>query len=186
MGVRDRWRLLRRLANAIGRDLVTRNYYSPIPAWEQLPAEVFERRGDLTGINSDTSRQVEFLHGLSPFLDEFQPPDGFDWSNNLYGSVEADVLYALVRHAHPKRIIELGSGFSSLIIASAAERNSADGYLTSYAAYDPYPREFISSGVRGMSHSMNEAPRAWAGAGRRAADPRCVRSSWARCRTTDR
>ena len=148
----DRWRaravaLLVRSAHAVGVDIVARNYYSPIPAWEDLPAAVFERRSSLTGIRFDVEAQLRFLGGLKPFLAEFDLPPGFTWDNRMYDRVEADVLYAIIRSQRPSRIIELGSGFSSLIIAAAARRNIAEGSELTYTAYDPYARDFIRAGA---------------------------------------
>ena len=136
-----------RSAHAVGVDIVARNYYSPIPAWEDLPPAVFERRNSLVGVRFDLQEQLSFLGRLDPFLTEFELPPGFMWDNRMYDRVEADVLYALVRSQRPRRIIELGSGFSSLIIAAAARRNIAEGCDLAYTAYDPYARNFIRAGV---------------------------------------
>jgi Methyltransferase domain len=88
---------------------------------------------------------------LERLLGEFEPPPGFVWDNPMYGPVEADVLYAVVRHHHPRRVIELGSGFSSLIIAAALRRNADDGHHGSYTAYDPYARDFVRRGVDALA-----------------------------------
>jgi predicted O-methyltransferase YrrM len=153
--------MLRQLARAAGQDLVTRNFYSPIPDWEQLPAEVFDRRGSVRWIEFDTDAQLRFLKTLEPFLAEFEPPSGWIWGRETYGPVEADVLHAIVRHQRPRRIIELGSGFSSLIIAAAARRNAGEGSHVSYTAYDPYARDFVRAGVDGLelvSRSAADVP----------------------------
>ncbi len=140
-----------RVARAAGVDMVARNYYSPVPAWEVLPSDVFERRSPLAGVRFNVEAQLEFLRGLEPFLTEFELPPGFAWDNRTYGRVEADVLYAMVRSQRPRRIIELGSGFSSLIIAAAARRNIAEGSGVTYTAYDPYARDFVRRGVEPLT-----------------------------------
>jgi hypothetical protein len=141
---------LRALARRAGHDLVRRDFYSPVPALSEIPAAVFDRRSPLAGIEFDVDAQLAFLQELGPFLAEFEPPRGFVWDNQMYGAVEADVLYAMVRHAKPARVIELGSGFSSLIIAAAVRRNAAEGSPVSYRAYDPYAREFVRGGIEGL------------------------------------
>jgi predicted O-methyltransferase YrrM len=155
MALRDRARTrtaltLKRLARALGQDLVARDFYSPVPAWEEFPDDLFERRSPLRGINFDLDAHLAFLQALEPFLVEFEPPPGFAWDNGMYDSVEADVLYAVVRHHRPKRVIELGSGYSSLIIAAAARRNAAEGNPVRYTAHDPFAREFVRKGVSGL------------------------------------
>jgi predicted O-methyltransferase YrrM len=163
---RERWRasagaLARQVARAAGQDLVTRNYYSPIPDLESVPSDVFERRSRLTAIDFDTDAQLAVLESLEPFLAEFEPPAGWGWGRETYGPVEADVLHAIIRRHRPHRIIELGSGFSSLIIADAARRNAADGSPVSYTAFDPFARNFIRAGVEGLelvARSATEVP----------------------------
>jgi len=138
-----------RVGRRTGVDVVAHNFYSPIPAWDELPEGFFDRRSPLRGITFDVDAQVAYLRSLESSLAEFEPPDGFSWGNGMYDLVEADVLYALVRAHAPKRIIELGSGFSSLIIAAAAGRNSRDGHEPRYTIYDPFARDFIRRGVPG-------------------------------------
>ena len=43
----------------------------------------------------------------------------------------------------PARVIELGSGYSTLLINLACRRNGDDGITTVHQAFDPYPREHI-------------------------------------------
>jgi predicted O-methyltransferase YrrM len=140
----------RRLARATGHDVVAHNFYSPIPAVEELPADVFDRRSPLRGIDLDLEAPLAYLNELEPGLSEFESPPLFGWDNRTYGAVEADVLHAIVRHERPARILELGSGVSSLVIAAAARRNAVEGHPAVFAAYDPYAREFVRQGIDGM------------------------------------
>jgi predicted O-methyltransferase YrrM len=155
MGLFDRARTgaaggVRRAAHALGQDLVNRNFYSPVPQWESLPDDVFDRRSPMRGIEFDLDAHVAFLASLEPFLLEFEPPAGFSWGNEVYDFVEADVLYAMVRQHRPNRVLELGSGFSSLIISAAVRRNAAEGNPVRYTAHDPFARDFVRRGVEGL------------------------------------
>ena len=145
--------LVQRLARASGVDVVRRNFYSPVPDVERLPKATFARRSPMSGIELDLDASVSYLHDLKPLLNEFEPPAGFVWENPMYARVEADVLYAIVRHHHPTRVIELGSGFSSLIIAAAVRRNADEGHPSTYSAYDPFARDFVRRGVDGLTLS---------------------------------
>jgi Methyltransferase domain len=49
------------------------------------------------------------------------------------------VLYAIVRALRPRRIVELGSGHTSLVLAQACVRNSEHGSPVHYSAFDPFP-----------------------------------------------
>jgi hypothetical protein len=63
--------------------------------------------------------------------------DGFYLDNGYFRSVDAELLYSVIRHKKPKRIVEVGSGFSTRLIARAIR----DGQLTStLTSIDPSPR----------------------------------------------
>jgi hypothetical protein len=132
-------------------DVVPRNYYSPIPNLELLPDEIWERRSALGGVELRAEAAIELIEGeLAPFIAELDMPDSgpvppgiFYLRNENYESVDAELLYAMVRARKPKRVIELGSGFTTLLIGTAAARNAADGAPTEHLAYDPFPRAQI-------------------------------------------
>jgi len=104
----------------------------------------------MPGIGWQMDRYEALLRDLLPFLAEFTPPQGFIWGNGMYGPVEAEILHAMVRRYKPKRIVELGSGFTSLIIGAACRKNASEGQLCRYVAFDPFPREFVKLGIDGM------------------------------------
>jgi predicted O-methyltransferase YrrM len=132
-------------------DIVPRNYYSPVPNLELLPDDIFERRAGLGGIDLRVDAAIELIESeLAPFVAELEvpqagpvPPGEFFLENENYESVDAETLYALLRARKPKRVVELGSGFSTLLIGEAVRRNVADGVETEHLAYDPYPRAQI-------------------------------------------
>ena len=87
---------------------------------------------------------------MAPFVREMdfpaegpQPPGRFYLENGRYASVDAELLYAIVRWRKPQRVLELGSGFSTLLIGDAARHNAADGMPTAHLAYDPFPNAEI-------------------------------------------
>jgi predicted O-methyltransferase YrrM len=127
------------------------HFYSPIPDTRSLPAELWERRSALAGIDFDLERQVELAESLARFGEEFKQfpvesdghPQHFYLRNGMYESVDAEVLYGMVRQGRPKRIIEIGSGFSTLLASSALARNAAEGVPGSIVSIEPYPRDFL-------------------------------------------
>lgn len=133
------YRGLRRSLDRVGLQVVAKSFYSPIPDIGRLPAETWERPSDLVGIELDLDLQLEFLESeLAGPLGEFDPSPELR-TNGSYGPIDADVLYAMVRALKPRRIVELGSGYTSLIIAQACVRNAEEGSQTRYRAFDPYP-----------------------------------------------
>ncbi len=72
------------------------------------------------------------------------------WADNdQYPALDAWVLAALIRELAPNRMIEVGSGFSSLITARV-NREELDGKLD-FTCIEPYPRDFLRAGVPGIS-----------------------------------
>lgn len=131
-------------------DFVRRDFYSPIPNLELLPDDIWERRSALGGIDLRVGAAIELIENeLAPYLREFDVPDKrtgpgrFFLHNENYESVDAELLYALIRARKPRRVVELGSGFSTLLIGEAARRNLEDGHEITHLAYDPFPREQI-------------------------------------------
>jgi hypothetical protein len=57
--------------------------------------------------------------------------------------VDAELLYAMVRAQKPRRVLELGSGYSTLLIGISCRRNAEDGSPTEHIAFDPFPRGHI-------------------------------------------
>jgi hypothetical protein len=118
-----------------GFDIVDHNYYSPIPDLSGLPDDIWARRSDLGGVSMNLESGIDFIEGeLAQFIDELEVPlddpgtaGAFFLRNSGFESVDAELLYAMVRNARPARIVELGSGYTSLLINLAAQRNVADG-----------------------------------------------------------
>jgi hypothetical protein len=54
-------------------------------------------------------------------------------------AVDAHVLYGLIRTQRPSRLIEVGVGESTRLVAHAAALNAAEGSPPSVTAIDPYP-----------------------------------------------
>lgn len=139
-------RALRPAANRLGYDLVRRSFYSPLIALDQVAPERWDRPLATPGLHVDPAAQLDYLEReLGPHLAEFRPareptgsPRELHLHNGYYESIDADVLYAMLRRHRPRRLVELGSGFSTLVIDTAARANAADGHPLSRRTFDPY------------------------------------------------
>ncbi len=56
------------------------------------------------------------------------------------------VAYCLIRHFRPRQIIEVGGGYSTLLLAQAARKNGDTTLLT----VEPYPEDFLIENARGL------------------------------------
>lgn len=67
---------------------------------------------------------------LGPLIEAWQPAR-WQPANPMYGSLDGEVLYAMVRHLAPRQVLEIGGGWSSLCIADAAPER--------HDIIDPFP-----------------------------------------------
>ena len=150
------YRGLRRGFAKVGLDVVVKTFYSPIPDLDQLPPGTFTRTSQLPGTGWDLDRQLEFVRSLRPSLEEFRTVangsgDPWQYAPNLsYTEADATMLYAMIRATKPKRIVELGSGHSTLVTAQAARRNASEGNAPTLEVYDPFP-SVVSDDLPGLT-----------------------------------
>ena len=91
---------------------------------------------------------------------EFAPqPAGVPLDNDSYGRVGADLLHGVVRGLKPRRIVELGSGHSTLFMAAAAERNRGRGRRDRAADLRPVSRASRGPGCPASPRSSRCARR---------------------------
>jgi hypothetical protein len=152
------YRVLRTIASRIGFDVVRGSFYSPVPHVDELRPGTFERISDLPGLRWDLDTQLAFVRErLSGPAGEFHPPATllagsrrYAVENPAYGLLDATVAYAMVRSLRPRRIVELGSGYSTLVTAEAARLNEADGNPLNLEVYDPFPN-VVDAGLPGLA-----------------------------------
>jgi flavin-dependent dehydrogenase len=69
-------------------------------------------------------------------------------------SVDGELLYALLRRLKPRRVIEVGSGNSTLLTAQALRENAAEAPGApppEFTAYEPWPGARLRAGVPGLT-----------------------------------
>ena len=84
------------------------------------------------GIEWDLDGQLDLLRHLSHYADELADvrdgpahrPGEFVWENGAFGTGDALAYYGLVRDLKPKRVIEIGAGASTLLLARAWRRTA--------------------------------------------------------------
>jgi hypothetical protein len=136
------------------------HFYQPIPDTQSLQEELWNRPSGLAGINMNDAVQLDLLRNRFPkFREEYEqlPTKAtgdrkrFYLDNGLFEGTDALVAYCMVRTLQPRRIIEVGSGFSSLLLGDAATKN-ANSALT---CIEPYPQEFLRQDFPSL-HSLIE------------------------------
>lgn len=104
------------------------HFYSPVPDTRSIPACFWNGRSEMVGVQVDLGKSLGLLRSFSKTLkceyeqfpeEQCGPSPGLFLNNGAFLHVDAEILYCMVRHFRPKRIIEVGSGFSTLLICSA-------------------------------------------------------------------
>jgi predicted O-methyltransferase YrrM len=102
------------------------HFYSPIPSLAEVAADeerIFAGSHDVvTGVVLNESLQLELLKGFLPFYRDIpfkaEPSNElrYHFDNDWYGWSDAIFLYCMMRQFRPRRMIEVGSGFSSALM----------------------------------------------------------------------
>jgi Methyltransferase domain len=131
------------------------HFYQPIPDTQSLPETLWEQPSELVGVDMNDAMQLDLLRNHFPrFREQYQhfptTPTGeqnrFYLGNHLFDGTDALVAYCMVRHFQPQFIIEVGSGFSSLVLGAAVAENAR----ASIISIEPFPREFLRKGFPGL------------------------------------
>ncbi len=146
-------RTTRRPIERCGYNLTRRNFESPLPDVSALPQGLWDGPSNVPGVDLRVEDAVDLVHGpLLPYLSEFRPPlhpdePGRFWlCNGYYESVDAEILYAMLRHLKPSRVYELGSGASSHVIHMAGLANAQDDKPFEQTIFDPFPFQTAAMG----------------------------------------
>lgn len=128
------------------------HFYSPIPSIDNIKKE--EKRifhhipENIPGINMNSQYQLEFLSVLANYLEEMpfshEKKEGvrYYFNNDFYSYCDAITLYCMIRHLKPKKIIEVGSGFSSCVILDTNEMFFNNSISCTFV--EPYPERLHS------------------------------------------
>jgi hypothetical protein len=114
-----------------GYSIVPNNFYGPVPDLTALDSSVW-RSGTSLGLDFGVARQLELLEKFRLYIPNF---DQLDRTNDFFGSVDAEVLYSMVRLFTPSTIIEVGSGYSTRVMLKALEKTPAE--LITIEPYQP-------------------------------------------------
>lgn len=134
-----------RRATAAGVAVISHHYYSPAIAGHDLRHDLRTIRA-LPGLSLDLGRHRAFLVGLD-FGDELRsipmtPPSEseFGYLNNFFSAGDAEILYGVIRRDKPRRIIEVGSGRSTLVAQLAIKQNCRHDpdYACDHICIEPY------------------------------------------------
>ena len=125
------------------------HFYSPLPDIEEVRKAVVKGwpplEATLPGIELRANEQLSLYNSFKRFLDDFHTfPEKkhrdrrYYKLNDAFGDGDGFALYSMIRQHSPKRIIEVGSGFTSGLMLDTNEIHFRDSIHMTFI--EPYPQ----------------------------------------------
>jgi len=123
------------------------HYYSPIPNMAEISKSreqevIFDEDNKILGVDLNTSKQLELLKEFKSYYPDFSfsvkktDNDRFWLDNGMYSFGDAAVLFSMLRHFKPAKIVEVGSGFSSALMLDVNQKDFKNGIELTFI--EPY------------------------------------------------
>lgn len=138
------------------------HFYSPVVDTAELSGRqdrLWPSSPLVLGIDFDDASHEALLRGaFARFLPEYDYPEVLEESpeltdfftrNSQFSWLDSRAYFVLLRHWRPRRVIEIGSGFSTLLAADVSRRFF--GGELDLTCIEPYPRPFLVRGVPGIT-----------------------------------
>jgi hypothetical protein len=142
------------------------HFYSPIvdPAtlldkearlWPEVPVCVgIDFNDDSQRLHLEAIRQHSHACDYPDQFDATADPPRFSHNNDQFGWLDSRALFGLLNHYKPKNLIEVGGGYSSLLIGDVNAR-LLDNTIN-FISIEPYPRDFLAKGFNGLTRLIQQ------------------------------
>jgi hypothetical protein len=127
----------------LGFHLLGNHFYEPVPDTREVAATYDAGPREL-GIDFALDAAEEYA--LSLLADhggearEAITRFGYIEPNHFLEGLDALLLYGHLRRTKPSQIVEIGTGFSTIVAVAALERNAAEGAVAKLTSIDPFDR----------------------------------------------
>ena len=150
-----------------GIHITANDYYSPLPRFADLKEADWNREFAMQGIELRIDEQMALLElfgrkfsaeyaGFARTAAETTEEDYY-LDNPFFSSVDAEIAYGMVRHFKPRKIIEVGSGFSTRLSAKALVQNEREGTARAeLTAIECYPGPLLKKGFPGLTRLLEQ------------------------------
>lgn len=143
-----------RALQGLGINLTPNHFYWPVPDVAELERREWPIYAAPPGCNFRMREQVELArHFAARYVPELHwtsqaTVDSYHYHNGYFESCDAEVAYCMVRDWKPRRIIEIGSGYSTRAMAEALRVNlEQDGVAGELITVDPNPERLPQNGL---------------------------------------
>jgi len=142
------------------------HFYFPVPDLDSFRGKDWKERRPCSGIDFHFDEQIQRLqHDLAPYLAECKFPESsisnnghrsFHFNNGFFEHVDAEIAYAFVRRNKPRRIIEIGSGNTTMVLAAALRANRKEGFPGELISIEPHPAPYLKHGIDGLTQLIEK------------------------------
>jgi predicted O-methyltransferase YrrM len=155
------------IAHAIFRRIgvfpIRDHYYEPMFHPRHLRFALETDRA-LPGLDLNIAGQLallrKFNHAAEIGAVARAPRHGFSFDNPNFGPGDAEFLYCAIRHFRPARILEVGSGYSTLMMLEALSANQTErpGSACELTCVEPYEMPWLdaTAGVKVLRQRVEE------------------------------
>ena len=143
------------------------HFYSPVvdPADAEVRAhQIWTAQPGHMGFDFNDESHVKVLTDFFPaYISDYDYPEQgpidselthYYTQNSQFSWLDSRLLYVLLRAEPPKRIVEVGSGYSSLLMADVNNRFLKNA--TEVVCIEPFPRPFLLRGLDGISRVIEK------------------------------
>jgi hypothetical protein len=144
-----------RLWEQNGLHITPVHFYQPIPDTGKLPETTWTKYGT-PAIDMRIRSQLKLIRTFfAKYRSEYDSIPltagddfkGYFLENGRFEGLDGLTAYCMVRHFRPRHILEIGGGYSSLILAQAAVKNGTASLKT----VEPYPMPHLQQGFPGLA-----------------------------------
>jgi predicted O-methyltransferase YrrM len=143
------------------------HFYSPVVDPEELLAQqdrLWPLRPNVAGIDFNDAEHEHFLRDIFPrLLGEYDYPErlpdddelvAFFTQNSQFSWLDSRALFVMLRHLRPRRMLEIGSGYSTLLSADVNRRFLGAGM--EITCVEPFPRKFLKNAAIGIGRLIED------------------------------
>jgi predicted O-methyltransferase YrrM len=126
--------------------IVPGHFYSPLTSDTNF--KKFTRRKHIPGIDLHTKDQLKLLKKFAayykqqPFKDNKSKENRYYFNNDQFGYSDAFSLFCMLMHFKPKRVVEVGSGYSSALMLDTNNKFLNNSMKLTFI--EPYPKRLKS------------------------------------------
>ncbi len=137
--------------DSIGLAPVRYHYYQPVFNVNDLPDNTWVEKDPMLGVDWNEKGQLQLLNQFT-YQSELKDIPVSEvkgslefYHNKSFGPADSEMLYNMIRHYKPGRVIEIGSGYSTRMMKKALDVNRGEGVQSSHICIEPYEMPWLES-----------------------------------------